>query len=91
MRAAACHCVRSLSRAVKSLRGGLIDAGLAPYILKVSTYFPILFLTVVQMLRDEDPLVQVFASSALCNLVLDFSAMKEYLIQSGYECNHNVM
>lgn len=69
VRSAACQCTRSLSRSVKNLRTFLVDAGLVtPLIL---------------LLDDPSTLVQKTACAALCNLVLDFSPMKETVLREG--------
>ncbi|EKM55266.1 uncharacterized protein PHACADRAFT_255760 [Phanerochaete carnosa HHB-10118-sp] len=71
VRYAACQCVRSLSRAVSVLRTSIVDSGLG--------------LSVYQVFckEDEDPRVRHAASSVICNLVTDFSPMKETLLSQG--------
>ncbi|KAI1388779.1 ARM repeat-containing protein [Hypoxylon trugodes] len=66
---AACYVVRMLSRSVNILRTALVDHS-------VST--PIL-----QLLRHPEVEVQVAAAASICNLVMDFSPMRESLIDAG--------
>ena len=60
---AACAAAKSLSRSVGALRTILVDANLADPIYK--------------LLTNPDVEVQVAATSAACNIVLEFSAMRE--------------
>ena len=60
---AACALARGLSRSVSTLRTSLMDAGLAAP----------LFL----LLKHQDIEIQVAATAVVCNLVLDFSPMRE--------------
>ncbi|KAI9292550.1 ARM repeat-containing protein [Neoconidiobolus thromboides FSU 785] len=69
VRAAACQCVRSLSRSVRYLRTELMDAGL--------------FKPLFKLLDDEDITVKSVAVSTLCNVVLKFSPMKTDIVQNG--------
>lgn len=69
VRSAACQCARSLSRSVKNLRTCLVDVGLVTPLLK--------------LLRDPSLAVKRTACATLCNLVLDFSPMKETVLKEG--------
>ncbi len=60
---AACGAARALSRSVHTLRTSLMDAGLADPLFK--------------LLRCEDIEIQVAATAVVCNLVLEFSPMRE--------------
>ena len=60
---AACAAAKSLSRSVGALRTILVDANLADPIYKLLTH--------------PDAEVQVASTSAACNIVLEFSAMRE--------------
>ena len=60
---AACGAARGLSRSVSTLRTSLMDAGLAA---------PLFVL-----LRNPDTQIQVAATAVICNLVLEFSPMRE--------------
>ncbi|KAI9792981.1 MAG: Armadillo repeat-containing protein 8 [Peltula sp. TS41687] len=66
---AACDLARTLSRSVSILRTSLIDSGVASP----------LFL----LLRSSDIEVQIAATAALCNLILEFSPMREAIMQAG--------
>lgn len=69
IRCAACQCTRSLSRSVKNLRTALVDAGITSPLMK--------------LLFDPSLLVIKTACAALCNIVLDFSPMKEMVLRDG--------
>ncbi|KAI1135241.1 ARM repeat-containing protein [Hypoxylon sp. FL0543] len=66
---AACYTVRMLSRSVNILRTALVDHG-------VST-------PLFQLLRHHDVDVRVAAAASICNLVMDFSPMRETLVEAG--------
>ncbi|GLI71651.1 hypothetical protein VaNZ11_016930, partial [Volvox africanus] len=72
VRAAAALCVRALTRCVRTLRGGLLEGGGGE---------PAQLL--VDMLADKDLEVQTNAAAAVCNLVLDFSAVKSAVLSAG--------
>ncbi|KAI9596170.1 armadillo-type protein [Syncephalis fuscata] len=69
VRIAACMCTRSLSRSVKNLRTALVDAEVSAPICK--------------LLSDPVIEVQNMALTTLCNLVLDFSALKKTVLEQG--------
>lgn len=62
---AACHATRMLSRSVNTLRTTLVDHGVA--------------MPIYSLLHHPDIDVQIAASAAICNLVTDFSPMRETL------------
>ncbi|OLL24510.1 hypothetical protein NEOLI_002372 [Neolecta irregularis DAH-3] len=69
VRAAAAFATRSLSRSVCILRTSLVDAGIAGPLFK--------------LLNDSDESVQVQATAAVCNMVLEFSPMKKIIMDQG--------
>ncbi|KAI1376188.1 ARM repeat-containing protein [Hypoxylon crocopeplum] len=74
---AACYTVRMLSRSVNILRTSLVDNGVAKPLFRLLRY------PVVDM--------QVAASASVCNLVMDFSPMRESLVEAGITkalCEH---
>ncbi|KAI9752962.1 MAG: hypothetical protein M4579_005393 [Chaenotheca gracillima] len=66
---AACGAVRALSRSVSILRTSLIDAGVA--------------MPVFELLKNADVEVQIAATAAVCNLVVEFSPMREPIMRAG--------
>ena len=58
-----------MSRSVSLLRTSLIDAGIAK--------------PVFDILKHTDPRVQIAATDVCCNLLLDFSPMRDDLLQAG--------
>ncbi|GAA5932098.1 hypothetical protein JCM3775_004239 [Rhodotorula graminis] len=70
VRAAACHCVRALSRSVNVLRTDLVEAHAEEQL--------------VRLLReDENEMVKITAAAAVANLLLDFSPMRPVLVDAG--------
>ncbi|KAG9944854.1 ARM repeat-containing protein, partial [Aureobasidium melanogenum] len=66
---AACHAATALSRSVSLLRTALIDAGITK--------------PVYNLLMFPDLEVQVAATNVTCNLVLEFSPMRQDLVTAG--------
>lgn len=71
IRVAACRLVRALSRSISILRTSLVDAGVAAKLLAILHNV------------DEDEEVKVEATASICNLVLNFSPMKQVLMEGG--------
>lgn len=69
LRIAACCCIRSLSRSPKGLRTSLADLNLV--------------IPFVSLLHDPLEAVRVAATASLCNLVVEFSALKVAIIDNG--------
>ncbi|EMC96275.1 hypothetical protein BAUCODRAFT_69825, partial [Baudoinia panamericana UAMH 10762] len=66
---AACDAVRTMSRSVSLLRTSLIDAGVAK--------------PIFQLMSHQDPEVQLAATNACVNLLLEFSPMRDDLVSEG--------
>lgn len=66
---AACYAVRMLSRSVNILRTSLVDHAVA--------------IPIYTLLRHRDLDVQIAATAAVCNLVTDFSPMRETLTRTS--------
>ena len=66
---ASCDAARSLSRSVSLLRTSLIDAGVAK--------------PTFALLKHPDPEIVIAATDLICNLIIDFSPMREDLMSSG--------
>lgn len=73
VRYAACQCARALSRAVSVLRTNIIDSGLGLAVYEIFCK------------EDEDIRVRHVASSVICNLVPDFSPLREVRIYFSYK------
>ncbi|KAM5464020.1 hypothetical protein MauCBS54593_007196 [Microsporum audouinii] len=66
---AACAAARSLTRSVSVLRTSLIDAGIA--------------VPICALVKSNNVEIQIAATSVMCNLALDFSPMKEALLEAN--------
>ncbi|KAL7276039.1 hypothetical protein RUND412_000983 [Rhizina undulata] len=66
---AACGAIRALSRSVSILRTSLIDAGVA--------------IPLFVLLNHPDMEVKIASTAAVCNLVLEFSPMKQKIVEAG--------
>ncbi|KAH0285611.1 ARM repeat-containing protein [Aureobasidium namibiae CBS 147.97] len=66
---AACHAATALSRSVSLLRTALIDAGITK--------------PIYALLAFPDIEVQIAATNVICNLVLEFSPMRQDLVVAG--------
>ncbi|KAJ3387645.1 Armadillo repeat-containing protein 8 [Lobulomyces angularis] len=69
IRAASCQCTRSLSRSVKNLRTSLVENDIS------SNLF--------HLLDDKNLKVLLTCSATICNIVLDFSPMKQKFLEVG--------
>ncbi|KAL5511605.1 hypothetical protein ACEPAH_4822 [Sanghuangporus vaninii] len=71
VRYAACQCVRALGRSVRVLRTSLLDSGVG--------------VTLCQILEnpDEDRRVMNIALAGLCNLLTDFSPLRQTIVERG--------
>ncbi|BBM98556.1 armadillo repeat-containing protein 8 [Marchantia polymorpha subsp. ruderalis] len=69
VRAAACSCIKSLSRSVQNLRTGLTDE--------------LLVLPLLKLLSDSSSDIQALALSAVSNIVLDFKPHKAVVFRCG--------
>ncbi|KAF5937214.1 hypothetical protein HYC85_024720 [Camellia sinensis] len=70
VRAAACICLKSVSRSVKNLSAG-------------NFMNEVIVIPMVQLLHDSSTSVQVAALGALSNIVVDFTTHKSVFIQHG--------
>ncbi|KAF4994479.1 hypothetical protein FGRMN_5749 [Fusarium graminum] len=66
---AGCHVLRMLSRSVSILRTSLVDHGVA--------------LPILKFMKHPDVNVQIAATAAICNLVLEVSPVRELLAENG--------
>ncbi|RYC57017.1 hypothetical protein CHU98_g9198 [Xylaria longipes] len=66
---AACYAIRMLSRSVNTLRTALVDQNASEPLFR--------------LLRHPDVEVQIAATACICNLVPDFSPMRDPLIDAG--------
>ncbi|GAA5979269.1 hypothetical protein JCM10908_002862 [Rhodotorula pacifica] len=70
VRAAACHCVRALSRSVSVLRTDMVESEAHSLL--------------VWLLREEEnDVVKVTATAAVANLLLEFSPVRNALVEAG--------
>ncbi|KAL5533100.1 hypothetical protein ACEPAF_4876 [Sanghuangporus sanghuang] len=71
VRYAACQCVRALGRSVRVLRTSLLDSGVG--------------VTLCQIVEnpDEDRRVMNIALAGLCNLLTDFSPLRQTIVERG--------
>ncbi|KII88263.1 hypothetical protein PLICRDRAFT_41422 [Plicaturopsis crispa FD-325 SS-3] len=71
VRYAACQCVRVLSREVAVIRTNIMDSGLGMRVFEIFKK------------EDEDRRVTYAATSAICNIVADFSPLQQNMIAQG--------
>ncbi|RKP39967.1 armadillo-type protein, partial [Dimargaris cristalligena] len=69
IRLAACQCIRSLSRSVKQLRTHLMEVNVGQ--------------PLYQLVDDPCLAVQLCAMDSLCNVALDFSPMRQLIVDAG--------
>jgi hypothetical protein len=70
---AGCHVVRMLSRSVSILRTSLVDHGVA--------------LPVFRFMKHPDVNVQIAATAAICNLVLEVSPVREVCLRNHFSAS----
>ncbi|KLO18589.1 ARM repeat-containing protein [Schizopora paradoxa] len=71
-RLAACHCIRSLSRAVQVLRTAILDSGVSEILCKIVEN------------REEDKRVTNIALAAMSNLVMNFSPLRKGIMERSF-------
>ncbi|PWN22795.1 ARM repeat-containing protein [Microstroma glucosiphilum] len=70
-RVAACRLVRALSRSISILRTSLVDAGVSEKLIAIIKN------------TEENVDVKVEATATICNLVLSFAPMRQFLMENG--------
>lgn len=68
---AACRLVRALSRSISILRTSLVDAGVSEKLIAIIKN------------TEENVDVKVEATATICNLVLSFAPMRQFLMENG--------
>lgn len=79
MRVAACQCVRALSRTVAVVKTSLVDSGLGLAVVDIA--LPVTSADKMDVDEYEDRRVVCAALAAVCNLVADFSPLREVVLQ----------